>query len=77
MQVTLLISIGKYQYTTFGGSCMIDFIDYLASIPVPCLIGLCGAFAIIFLPLVQWLEYRHDVKEHGKEVADEIWRRWC
>ena len=56
---------------------MIDFIDYLASIPVPCLIGLCWAFAIIFLPLVQWIEYRHDVKEHGKEVADEIWRRWC
>lgn len=56
---------------------MIEFIDYLESIPVICLIGLVWAVAILFLPLLQWLEYRHNVKEHGKEVADEIRRRWC
>ena len=36
-------------------------------------IGWVGA--ILLLPIAQWIEYKRDCKRHGKEKADEIWRR--
>lgn len=36
-------------------------------------IGYAGAFLLI--PIAQWIEYKRDCKKHGKEQADEIWRR--
>lgn len=36
-------------------------------------IGYVGA--ILLLPIWQWVEYKKDCKKHGKEQADEIWRR--
>ena len=37
-----------------------------------------GAFtlAVIALPIAQAIEYRHDVKKYGKEIADELARRY-
>ncbi len=55
---------------------METIVEYLTSIPVPCLIGLCYAGAILLLPIAQWLKYRHDVKKYGKDIADEIARRY-
>ena len=37
------------------------------------IIGWAGA--ILLLPIGQWIAYRKDVKKHGKEHADELWRR--
>ena len=54
---------------------MNEIFDYLIEIPVPCLIGLCYAVAILFVPLAQFIEYKRDCKKHGKEQANEIWRR--
>lgn len=51
-------------------------VDWLQSIPVVCLIGLCYGFAFLLLPFAQWIEYRHDVKKYGKDYADEIARRY-
>ena len=36
-------------------------------------IGYAGAFLLI--PSGQWISYKRDCKEHGKEQADQIWRR--
>ena len=36
-------------------------------------IGYAGAFLLI--PLGQWISYKRDCKKHGKEQADQIWRR--
>lgn len=35
--------------------------------------GWAGAF--LLLPLAQWIDYKRDCKKHGKDQADEIWRR--
>lgn len=35
--------------------------------------GWAGAF--LLLPIGQWIDYRRDCRKHGKEQADEIWRR--
>ncbi len=53
-----------------------DFIDWLIGLPVICKLGLCYGIAFIFLPLGQWLEYKHDVKKYGKDIADEMARRY-
>lgn len=37
------------------------------------IIGWVGA--ILLLPISQWIGYKRDCKKHGKDVADEIWRR--
>ena len=50
----------------FTGSIAMDVITFLA-------IGYVGAFLLI--PIVQWLDYKHDCHKYGKEQADEIWRR--
>lgn len=39
------------------------------------LLGVCYAVAFLLLPITQWIEYKRDCKKHGKEQADEIWRR--
>ena len=36
-------------------------------------IGYAGAFLLI--PIYQRIDYKRDCKKHGKEQADEIWRR--
>ena len=48
------------------GSPLIDALAVLA-------IGWVGAFLLV--PIAQWIEYKRDCKKHGKEQADEIWRR--
>ena len=48
------------------GSPIIDALSFVV-------IGWIGA--ILLLPLAQWIEYKRDCKKHGKEKADEIWRR--
>ena len=48
------------------GNIMLDVLTML-------IIGYVGAF--LLLPIGQWIIYRRDVKKHGKEQADEIWRR--
>ena len=54
----------------------IRIIEWLIEIPVVCKIGLCYAVAFLFLPLVQWISYKQDMKKYGKEYADEIARRY-
>ena len=39
------------------------------------LLAIAWAGAILLLPIGQWVEYKKDCKKHGKEQADEIWRR--
>ena len=39
------------------------------------LLGIGYVGAILLLPVGQWIEYKKDCKKHGKEQADEIWRR--
>ncbi len=48
------------------GDIMFDVLALLA-------IGWAGA--ILLVPVAQWIEYKRDCKKHGKEQADEIWRR--
>lgn len=36
-------------------------------------IGYAGAFLLV--PLSQWISYKRDCEKHGKEQADQIWRR--
>lgn len=48
------------------GDVMIDVFALLA-------IGYAGAFLLV--PLGQWISYKRDCKRHGKEQADEIWKR--
>lgn len=48
------------------GDIMLDVFALLA-------IGYAGAF--LLLPIYQWIDYKRDCKKHGKEQADEIWRR--
>ena len=48
------------------GDIMLDVFAFLA-------IGYVGAFLLI--PIYQWIDYKRDCKKHGKEQADEIWRR--
>ena len=50
----------------FTGSIMTDVFAFLA-------IGWAGAFLLV--PIAQWISYKHDCKKHGKEQANEIWRR--
>ena len=33
------------------------------------------AGALLLLPVGQWIDYKKDCKKHGKEQADEIWKR--
>lgn len=39
---------------------------------------IAGAFtlAVIALPISQAIDYRRDVKKYGKEIADELARRF-
>ena len=37
--------------------------------------AIAWAGAILLLPVGQWIAYKRDCKKHGKEQADEIWRR--
>lgn len=39
------------------------------------LLGIAYAGAFLLIPIAQWISYKRDVKKHGKEQADEIWRR--
>ena len=55
---------------------MMDFIDWLIEIPVICKIGLCYGFALLLLPISQWIEYRRWVKKYGKKEAGEMARRY-
>lgn len=48
------------------GSIMLDVLALLA-------IGWGGA--ILLLPVGQLISYKLDCRKHGKECADEIWRR--
>ena len=48
------------------GNIMLDVLALLA-------IGYAGAFLLV--PIYQWIDYKIDCKKHGKEQADEIWRR--
>ena len=38
-------------------------------------LGIAWGGAILLLPVGQWIAYKWDCKNHGKEQADEIWRR--
>ena len=40
------------------------------------LIVFTGLLFSIGLPLSQWVDYQKDVKKYGKEIADEIARRY-
>lgn len=53
-----------------------EVVTWLESIPTICLIGLCYCVAIILLPIGQWMEYKVWVKKYGKEIADELARRY-
>ena len=58
--------------TVPGGTAMITgdiMLDVLALLAI----GYAGAFLLI--PIYQWIDYKRDCKKHGKEQADEIWRR--
>lgn len=35
-----------------------------------------GLLFSIGIPLIQWIDYRMDVKKYGKEIADAIARRY-
>ena len=48
------------------GNPLLDALAFVA-------VGWAGA--ILLLPIGQWIEYKRDCKKHGKDVADEIWRR--
>ena len=48
------------------GDVMLDVLALLA-------IGYAGAFLLV--PLGQWISYKRDCERHGKEQADEIWKR--
>ena len=48
------------------GSPIVDALAFVA-------FGFVGA--ILLLPLSQWIDYKRDCKKHGKEQADEIWKR--
>lgn len=48
------------------GSIEVDVFAFLA-------IGWAGA--MLLLPIGQWIAYKRDCRKHGKEQADEIWRR--
>lgn len=50
--------------------------DFLISIPVPCLIGLAFGIAIVFVPILQKIEYSKNVKKYGERVAWELARRY-
>lgn len=39
------------------------------------LVAIAWGVAILLLPVGQWIDYKKDCKKHGKEQADEIWRR--
>ena len=39
------------------------------------LLAIAWVGAILLLPVGQWIAYKWDCKNHGKEQADEIWRR--
>lgn len=39
------------------------------------LLGIAYAGAFLLIPIYQWIDYKKDGKKHGKEQADEIWRR--
>lgn len=51
-------------------------IDFLFSLPWWSLPFLMFAIAIIIVPVVQWIDYKRDCKKYGKEIADEIARRY-
>jgi hypothetical protein len=53
-----------------------EIIDFLIEIPVICKMGLIYGFAMLFLPIAQWISYRRDCKKYGKKEADEIARRY-
>ena len=38
-------------------------------------IAICGASALLLVPICQWISYTRDCKKYGKKEADEIWRR--
>lgn len=40
------------------------------------LVVFCGLSFSIGIPLLQWIDYRKDVKKYGKEIANEIARRY-
>ena len=40
------------------------------------LLAICCVGVPIAGMLYAYLDYRHDCKVHGKETANEIWRRW-
>lgn len=40
------------------------------------LLAICCVGVPIAGMLYEYLDYRHDCKVHGKEIADEIRRRW-
>ena len=48
------------------GSPLLDALSFVA-------LGWVGAF--LLLPIGQWIDHKKDCKKHGKEQADEIWRR--
>lgn len=51
-------------------------IDFLFSLPGWSLPFLVWAVALILVPVVQLIDYKHDCKKYGKEIADEIARRY-
>ena len=55
---------------------MTDFCEWLQGIPVICLMGLIYGVAFLLLPIAQWIDYKLMRKKYGKDVADEIMRRY-
>lgn len=39
------------------------------------LLAIGYSVAFLLIPLGQWISYKRDCKKHGKEQADEIWKR--
>ena len=46
-----------------------------AMLDVFSLLAIGYSCAFLLIPLGQWISYKRDCKKHGKEQADEIWRR--
>lgn len=56
---------------------MIDtFFDIAGPVGGLVLLVSCCCIFVVGIPLSQWIDYRRDIKKHGKETADEIRKRW-
>ena len=46
--------------------------ELIMSVPVVGWLLLAFGLVLCSVPVWKWIEYRQDVKEYGKEIADEL-----